>query len=96
MGITDPFAATRLLVLLLKRSELEAGKTDSSAPESMRKSFPDVTSRMEMEEVDEGNGVPAAAISDRPWRLPVSSEQGGAWDIASICKSMLWAHILHE
>ena len=81
----------RLLVRVLVRSELEAGKTDSSAPESMRKNRVDNTSRIEIEEEEEveGRGKPAAAINDRPRRFPAASGsgRGDAWGSASIYKS---------
>ena len=46
------------------RSIDEAGKTLSSAPESMRKCFPDCLSKIEM--VDVEDGAVAVAIVDRP------------------------------
>ena len=81
--MTEPFAAMRLLVRVLERSELEAGKTDSSAPESIRKSRLVDTSKIDIEEEGEvERGAPAAAINDRPLRFPASSERDDAWDSA--------------
>ena len=96
--MTVPLAAMRLVVLVFARSELEAGKTDSSAPESMRKSRFDKTSMIEIEEEGEreGRGKPAAAISDRPWSFPASSGPDGASDTAWTYRSTPWGRISHE
>ena len=67
-------AATRDEVQALDRSEGEAGKTLSSAPESIKKCFPECRSKMEIEDGEEedvvGKGEPAAATSNRPCRFP--------------------------
>ena len=97
--IEDPFAATRLEVLVRVRSAEDAGKMLSSAPESIRKWRLEKTSKMEMEEgVEEEKGLPAAAISDRPFRFPVpdASERDGALDIEATCKRTPWYHIADE
>ena len=71
MGIVVPFAATRLEVRGQARSEAVAGKTLSSAPESIRKWRRELTSKIDREkEEGELNGAPAAATSGRPCRFP--------------------------
>ena len=68
----------------MERSEPEAGKTDSSAPESIRKKRLVDTSKIDIEEEEDEaeRGAPAAAINDRPLRFPTSSVLDGAWDSA--------------
>ena len=61
-----PFAATRLVVWWQLNSVEVAGKTHSSAPESTRKSRPEMWSRTEMVPCK----LPAAAIDDRRARFP--------------------------
>ena len=69
-----------------ERSRVEAGKTLSSAPESMRKYFPDRFSKMDM--VDVLRREPAALIDDRPWRFPAAGAGlGHALGTCSIYKS---------
>ena len=82
VGIVVPLAATRFEVRTQERSAGVAGKTLSSAPESIKKCLLKVNSKMEIEEGTApeeeeegeedgvGNGKPAAAISDRPWSFP--------------------------
>ena len=72
--MVEPLAATKLEVLGQARSAAEAGKTLSSAPESIRKWRRELDSKIEIEEEEgeeEGKGTPAAATSGRPARFPM-------------------------
>ena len=94
----EPLAATNLEVLAKRRSADVAGKTLSSAPESIRKERLENTSKMEIEEGGEGEkGLPAAVTSDRPFRFPEpeqdASVPGGALDSAEIYRRKPCCHI---
>ena len=66
MWILVLLAAIRLEVRGSERSSVEAGKTLSSAPESMRKKRLEIRSKMEIVEVEgTGKGALVAAIVDR-------------------------------
>ena len=65
--IFELLAAMRLEVRGQQRSVEEAGNTLSSAPESIRKYFPECLSKIEMVDEAEENGACAVAIDDRPW-----------------------------
>ena len=73
--MVEPLAATRLDVRGRARSASVAGKTLSSAPESIRKCRRELASKMEIDEEEDaeegdGKGLPAAATSGRPVRFP--------------------------
>ena len=99
--MVEPFAATRLEVRGRARSDAVAGKTLSSAPESIRKWRRELTSKIEIDDEEgEVNGTPAAATIGRPCRFPGpepnSSSLDGALDIGRICMRMLSSRNVRE
>ena len=71
--IADPLAAIKSDERGEERLELDAGNTHSSAPESMRKCFPECRSNIDI--VDGMKILPAAIIADRPWRFPAPGDE---------------------
>ena len=68
--IVEPLAAMRSVVRWRLRSLAVAGKTHSSAPESIRKERPEILSKIEMVPCR----WPAEAIDGRPCRFPWKKE----------------------
>ena len=72
--IAEPLAAIKSDDRGEERSALVAGNTHSSAPESIRKCFPECNSKIDI--VEGWKMLPAAIIVDRPWRFPVPGVEG--------------------
>ena len=95
----------RLVDLGRERSRKEAGITLSSAPESMRKCFPEFLSELEMVEERCWKGASAEAIVDRPRvdqlrRFPTRCGKepavlGPAWNILPIDINTPWFRNVH-